>query len=69
MELKKQLINDIEILPEHALMAVSVVVREFILLASKVKENPHPIYGSGKEQMWIADDFDAPLDELREYTE
>jgi len=30
---------------------------------------PCPVFGSGKGKMWIADDFDAPLDELKEYME
>jgi len=30
---------------------------------------PRPVFGSGKGKMWIADDFDAPLDELKEYME
>ena len=30
---------------------------------------PHPVFGSGKGKMWIADDFDVPLDELKEYME
>jgi len=69
MELKQQLINDIEILPEHALRAVSVVVKEFILLATKPESTARPVYGSCKGKMWFADDFDAPLEELREYME
>jgi hypothetical protein len=69
MELKRQLINDIEILPEHALQAVSVVVKEIIMLITKTETNARPIYGSGRGQMWIADDFDAPLEELKEYME
>jgi len=69
MELKKQLISDIEVLPEHALKAISVIVKEFILLTSKTANNPRPIYGAGKGQMRIADDFDEPLAELREYME
>ena|GEM_PF-2882157 len=28
-----------------------------------------PVFGSGKGQMWIADDFDAPLEEMMEYME
>jgi len=31
--------------------------------------NARPIFGSGKGKMWIAEDFDAPLDELKEYME
>ena len=34
-----------------------------------VDTKPHPVFGSGKGKMWIADDFDAPLDELKEYME
>jgi hypothetical protein len=69
MELKQQLHDDIELLPEHALTAISVVVKEFIVLMSKPEAAARPIFGSGKGQMWIADDFDAPLEELREYME
>jgi DNA-damage-inducible protein J len=29
----------------------------------------YPVFGSGKGKMWFADDFDAPLDELKEYME
>ncbi|MDR0325259.1 MAG: DUF2281 domain-containing protein [Oscillospiraceae bacterium] len=28
-----------------------------------------PVYGCAKGQMWIAEDFDEPLEELREYME
>jgi len=45
----------------------------------KVKKTSHhkiiadtktrPIFGSGKGKMWIADDFDDMLDELKEYME
>ena len=66
MEIRKQLINDIEGLPEHALRAISAVVKEFL---SSKPETTRPVFGSGKGQMWIADDFDAPLEELREYME
>jgi len=69
MELRNQLMNDIEILPEDAVKAINVVVQQFIILASKTEPTARPVYGSGKGQMWIADDFDAPLEELREYME
>jgi DNA-damage-inducible protein J len=26
-----------------------------------------PMYGCAKDKIWIADDFDAPLDDFREY--
>jgi hypothetical protein len=69
MEIRKQLINDLEILPEHTLRAISGVVKEFLVLTSKTEATARPVFGSGKGQMWIADDFDAPLEELREYSE
>jgi hypothetical protein len=69
MELRNQLIDDIKILPDDAVKAISVVVQQFIVLASKAEPDARPVYGSGKGKMWIADDFDAPLEELREYME
>ncbi|MCL2087987.1 MAG: DUF2281 domain-containing protein [Oscillospiraceae bacterium] len=69
MSVKEQLINDIKFLPEHTLQIISVLVEEFVMLHSKTKESLRPVFGSGKGQMWIADDFDAPLEELREYME
>ena len=69
MSVKEQLINDIRLLPEDTVQVISILVNEFITLHSKHKETTQPIYGSGKGQMWIADDFDAPLEELMEYKE
>lgn len=56
--------------------AINVFVRQvvrqqkipFEISVEKVAK-PHPVYGSGKGLMQIAEDFDAPLDELREYME
>ncbi|MDR1764714.1 MAG: type II toxin-antitoxin system RelB/DinJ family antitoxin [Lachnospiraceae bacterium] len=28
-----------------------------------------PLYGCAKDRIWIADDFDAPLDDFKEYME
>lgn len=69
MSIREQLISDIKTLPEHTLQAISVIVRELTAKNSKSKEDLRPVYGSGKGQMWIADDFDAPLEELKEYME
>ena len=69
MSIKEQLINDIKSLPEHTLQVISIVVKEFIASHSNTEAAARPVYGSGKGQMWIADDFDAPLEELREYME
>ena len=69
MSIKEQLINDIKSLPEHTLQVISIVVKEFIMLHSNTEAAVRPVFGSGKGQMWIADDFDASLEELREYME
>ena len=69
MSAKEQLINDIKLLPDYALQAISIIVKEIVVLNSEIKTKQRPIFGSGKGKMWIADDFDAPLEELREYME
>jgi len=69
MSVKEQLFNDIELLPDHTLQAISIIVREIMILNTESETKPRPIFGSGKGQMWISDDFDAPLDELKEYME
>ena len=69
MDLKQQIINDIDVLPEPTLRAISMVVKEFILLTTKPEPAARPVYGSCNGKMWFADDFDAPLEELREYME
>ena len=69
MSTKEQLINDIKLLPEHTLQAIGIIVREIIMLNSETESKQRPVFGSGKGKMRIADDFDAPLEELREYME
>ena len=69
MSTREQLINDIALLPEHTLQAISIIVRSIIALNTQSQTTLRPVYGSGKGQMWIADDFDEPLEELKEYTE
>ena len=69
MSVHEQLISDIKQLPEHTLHLISGIVREFVALNSMTKVKPRPVFGSGKGKMWIAEDFDAPLDELKEYME
>jgi hypothetical protein len=69
MSSKQELIKDIEMLPENILQAISVIVKGYNSLDSKSTSRPSPVFGSGKGLMWIADDFDEPLEELREYME
>jgi len=67
MSIKDQLINDIKLLPESTVEAISIIVKELIERSSEVQGFSRPVFGSGKGKMWIADDFDEPLEELREY--
>ena len=69
MSVKEQLINDINQLPDNALRTISILVHEIMNLNPESEARIRPVYGSGKGKMWIADDFDAPLDELKEYME
>jgi DNA-damage-inducible protein J len=40
-------------------------------IPEKPKENDKPLFGRGsmKGKMWMADDFDAPLDDFKKYME
>jgi hypothetical protein len=73
MELKQQLIKDIELLPENILLDISSVIKEYVALNARqftdVGEKRRAMFGCMKGKMWISDDFDAPLDELKEYME
>jgi hypothetical protein len=64
---QEQLISDIKLLPDSALQAVAMLVKEMITLNTTKESTPKPIYGSGRGKMRISNDFDAPLEELREY--
>ena len=69
MSIKQQIINDIELLPDHTLQVISIIIKEFILLNRIAEAKPRPIFGSGKGLMYIANDFDESLEELKEYME
>jgi len=69
MSVKEQIISDIQLLPEHSLQAISIIVRDVLTLYSETELKQCPVYGSGRGKMWIADDFDAPLEEMKEYME
>ncbi|MCL2055400.1 MAG: DUF2281 domain-containing protein [Oscillospiraceae bacterium] len=79
MELRQQLHRDIEMLPENSLRAVSVFLRNIVMVEfEKPKITPTPeeiverrkaLLGCMKGKTWTADDFNAPLDEMREYME
>jgi len=73
MELRQQLHRDIELLPESVLQAFVVIAREHIALNRKqsndIGEKRRATFGCMKGKSWIADDFNAPLEEMKEYME
>jgi len=79
MELRQQLHRDIELLPENTLRAVSVFLRDIVMVEFKpvttpitpgeIVERRKALLGCMKGKTWAADDFNAPLDEMREYME
>lgn len=48
---------------------ITAKTARIIVMYEKEATKPRPVYGSGKGLMRIADDFDAPLEELKEYME
>ena len=73
MELRQQLIKDIELLPESSLYDIRVIIKERAALNAKqfndIGEKRRAMFGCMKGKMWVSDDFDAPLEELKEYME
>ena len=69
MSIKQELIKTIEFHPERALHIILVIVKELLRLESNTSQKPRPVFGSGKGLMWIADDFDEPLEDMKEYME
>jgi DNA-damage-inducible protein J len=56
--------------------AVNVFVRQAVRqrklpfeITAEATSKPHPVSGLGKGKIWMADDFDAPLEEMKEYME
>ena len=73
MSVKEQLINDIKMLPENILLEISSIIKERLSSNNNqlndVGEKRRAMFGCMKGKMWVADDFDAPLEELKEYME
>jgi len=72
MELRNQLINDIETLPDEAVKAISVVVKQFIIFANKSESMPRSVrrpfqFGCMEGKIRISDDFNEPLEDFKEY--
>lgn len=75
MNVKQQLIADVERLPEQSLRLVSVLVNEILLMeeksksASELGHRPPFKFGSMTGKIRMSDDFDAPIDDMKEYME
>ncbi|MCL2054088.1 MAG: DUF2281 domain-containing protein [Oscillospiraceae bacterium] len=79
MEIRQQLHRDIEMLPEKSLRAVSVFLHNIVMVEfeprvstptpEEIVERRKALFGCMKGKTWTADDFNAPLDEMREYME
>ena len=69
MELRQQLIKDIELLPESVLVMLSDFISLNIPRIDEVqtKRTREEFLGCMRGQFKMADDFDAPLDDFKEY--
>jgi len=68
MSIKEQLINDIKMLPDSILFDISQIIRERIELSNiktnDIGEKRRAMFGCMKGKSWVADDFDAPLEDI-----
>ena len=65
MSVKEKLINDIKLLPDHTLQAISIIVEEIVMLNGKENNFDLPYKrGCMKGKMWMSDDFDEPLEDF-----
>jgi len=72
MELRNQLIDDIKILPEDAIKALSIVAKQFIVFANISESTPQQVrrpfpFGCMEGKMRVPDDFNEPLEDFKEY--
>lgn len=63
------LLSKIEKIPKEKIEEVSDFIDFIIQKSESNKQKPKPVFGSGKGMFIIPDDFDAPLDDLKEYME
>ncbi|MCL2088679.1 MAG: DUF2281 domain-containing protein [Oscillospiraceae bacterium] len=72
MSVKEQLISDIKLLPNHTLQAISIIVKEIVKFnieeeKEKIRRKRIESFGSMENKIWMADDFDQPLEDMMEY--
>ena len=54
---------------EEILVTANGELNATIQLVPRTAEERRPQFGSAKGKIWMADDFDAPLEEFKEYME
>jgi hypothetical protein len=69
MELRQQLKRDIDTLPESVLIMVSNLISLNAPAKNKPKRTIEEFCGCMKGQFVMADDFNAPIDDFKEYME
>ena len=84
MTIQEQLIDDIKQLPDDILQDLSGIVKKFLALnkiviqtSGNLERNENrqpgfivgfPLYGCAKGKVWMSEDFDAPMEELEDYS-
>lgn len=67
------LYSQISLLPDdlkkEALDFINYLLFKHQIVATKDQKKPRPQFGSAKGKFVLAEDFDAPLDDLKEYME
>lgn len=61
------LYTKLEMLPPHLRLEVSDFVDFLILKSSEKKKGVVPQFGCAKGQIYLSEDFDEPLEDLKDY--
>ncbi len=70
MRARQQFVVDVERLSDPSFHLVRVIVDELISMEQKTASVRPPFkFGCMKGKMWMAEDFDAPLEDMKEYME
>lgn len=64
-----QLYTKISILPEDLKSEVNEFVDSLLKRVKRENKKRKPKYGCAKGQIFVSPDFDAPIDDFKEYTE
>jgi hypothetical protein len=70
--MEQKILEQIQLLPESLQQDALQYIKNLVAKHTQQKATPTTVnrqnaFGIWQEQVWIADDFDAPLDDLQEY--